>query len=98
MNQVKKILREKHWCWAIVFRLDGFHPVWGPASRRNGFAAPAAGARTISFSAEKETVLDSKEKRGGSSEPSVDVYGGWHLSYDCGDPFRPLRPAFVVHG
>ena len=89
-----------------------------------------AGARFISFSAEKETGLDSSSERipfrsiplGGyplhsirSSSPHkscafvgapggpvyagpMDENGGQRLSYDCGDPSRPLRPALVTQG
>ena len=56
---------------------------------------PAAGARSISFSAEKETVLHSKEKWGPVFGRLVVENGGQRLLYDCGDPFRPLRPALV---
>src|SRR5699024_10390266 len=40
--------------------LEGRRPPGGAAPRRRGGIPP--GAKTISFSAEKETVLDSKEK------------------------------------
>ena len=56
------------------------------------------GGKTISFSAEKETVLHSKEKWGPVFGRLVVENGGQRLSYDCGDPFRPLRPAVGEQG
>ena len=56
------------------------------------------GAKTISFSAEKETVLDSKEKMGPVYGRSGVKNGGLRLSYDSGDPSRPLRPSLVKQG
>ena len=57
-----------------------------------GVRLPAAGARSISFSAEKETGLDSKEKGGPVYGASVVENGGLRLYALFGDQPRPLRP------
>ena len=57
-----------------------------------GGACPA-GARSISFSAEKETGLDSKEKLGWSTGRWYWKNGGLRLYALFGDQPRPLRPS-----
>ena len=57
-----------------------------------GVRLPAAGAKTISFSAEKETVLDSKEKVRPVYGWFVVDHGGLRLYALFGDQPRPLRP------
>ena len=88
--------------WRFVgFGLDEYQgaPLGRPAACRNGFAAPCrggacpAGAKTISFSAEKEMVLDSKEKEGPVFGWLMVVHGGQRLFANFGDHSRPLRPS-----
>ena len=57
-----------------------------------GVRLPAAGARSISFSAEKETGLDSKEKVRPVYGGFLVVHGGLRLYALFGDQPRPLRP------
>ena len=76
-----------------VGRLPG-----GGRSPSGGCGSPPRGARSISFSAEKETGLDSKEKGGPVYGGFLVVHGGLRLYALFGDQPRPLRPCHCETG
>ena len=82
------------WYFDAIENLEG--PLRGCLPGRGGGppgGAYPAGARSISFSAEKETGLDSKEKGGPVYGGFLVVHGGLRLYALFEDHSRPLRPS-----
>ena len=56
------------------------------------------GQEPFLFLRKKKRFLTPKKKRGPVYAGLIGENGGQRLSYDCGDPFRPLRPAVGEQG